>query len=105
MRCCTRVAHPFLRGARARRDEEIAKEITNYLLSGEGEEPDTYTMYKKVERYGLPLGGGWADQPEAFMRDLDAVQTALDNVAYIRAVNAKQQQQQAPRISGGKNYG
>ena len=99
------MAHPFLRGARARRDTEITSEVANYLLAAEGKEPDTYAMYQKVERYGLPSGAGWANEALEFMCDLEAVQTAIDEVAYIRAVNAKQQQQQAPQLSGGKQYG
>lgn len=91
--------------ARTERDKTIIAEVEQYILDGEGVIPDAYAFYKKVDKYGLPFGGGWADQPAEFMRDLDAVQVAVDNVAYIHAVNAKQKQQNAPPITGGRQYG
>ena len=87
------------------RNQEIVTEVSDYLLSGEGTRPDTYRMYQKTKQYGFPFGGGWAEQPAEFVRDLEAVQVAVDNVAYIRAINAKQKQQSAPPIAGGRQYG
>lgn len=40
--------------------------------------PEPIFWLRFIDRYGLPLEGGWLDQPIFFMRDIEAARMARD---------------------------
>ncbi|NIV30508.1 MAG: hypothetical protein GWN58_13720 [Anaerolineae bacterium] len=89
----------------AERREAIADEVQWYLMAQEGmdlppgieptEMPDCLVWLLRVERWGLPLPGGYLNQPEHFMRDLEAAAVGRMRVEGIKAANLRIQQQHA----------
>ena len=61
------------------------------------EMPDCLVWLLRVERWGLPLSGGYLDQPEHFMRDLEAAAVGRMRTETIRTANLRLQQQYEQR--------
>jgi hypothetical protein len=85
----------------AERREGIAEEVQWYLMAQEGMElppgitptemPDCLVWLLQVERWGLPLSGGYLQQPWHFMKDLEAAALGRARVENVRAANLRLQ--------------
>jgi hypothetical protein len=55
------------------------------------EMPDCMVWLLQVERWGLPLSGGYLRQPWHFMRDIEAAALGRARLENLRTVNARLQ--------------
>lgn len=39
--------------------------------------PPAYTAYKRCQKWGFPLDGGWVDQPAGYMQDVWAAEEGV----------------------------
>ena len=56
------------------------------------DEPDALTWYYRVKRWGLPVAGGFMDQPAGFMEDIWAAERGVEQYQVVRATNERLRQ-------------
>jgi len=97
---------PFLRDGfqnAEERLEAIAEAVELYLAAKAGKQipghedagdemPEPLYWLLQTERWGLPHGGGYLDEPYYFMRDIEWAALGRDRYEAAQAVNRRQEQ-------------